>query len=338
MDNKRNTPPLYNSDTEKAEDIINNGEYYERMALALRHEEKPFLTEEQNKRLLLSFKTPKEKKAYKNARYIFIGALKYGRHLYTLKKLYQAEAEALAKLCTQWEGYDNQAKTIDLLVDVIQREYFSVNEYVTPMRIRIDGEVTDPLHSKENFEIILNSIFNVEGKDKEGKVRSLWEGVVFKAIQDGTEPDGKPTYRTFADIFGKGGLYEKIEEKRQSATDYLQYLKSGMEQYSDFLTSKAVREAIGLKVKDKINPYSILLPRSMEVIMKYPDYISFMDDNGTEKYFSFILKERRDKGEKITPEEERRAVIPDYNQVEPTDKYLAIEKDWLESYFSIFML
>lgn len=112
-------------------------------------------------------------------------------------------------------------------------------------------------------------------------------------------PDGS----TKVDIDGEGRLYSRMEEQSESTAQKLSAYKGYIEALSDFLYSSDT-------------PTWELIPASIDMLLEYPDSIEEQGQEAKGRYFRYRLHQRREKGEAITPEEEKWALYPDYNEVE----------------------
>ena len=98
-------------------------------------------------------------------------------------------------------------------------------------------------------------------------------------------------------------LWEEITQQAEVTADALSELKAFIEPLSDYIYSEGEP------------PLWAILPHRLEMWMDYPDAIEEQRQPDKAKYFRFILRKRRESGETITPEEERLAIYPDYNEV-----------------------
>lgn len=98
-------------------------------------------------------------------------------------------------------------------------------------------------------------------------------------------------------------LWEDITKQAEVTADALSELKAFIEPLSDYIYSEGEP------------PLWAILPHRLEMWMDYPDAIEEQRQPDKAKYFRFILRKRRESGETTTPEEERLAVYPDYNEV-----------------------
>lgn len=121
------------------------------------------------------------------------------------------------------------------------------------------------------------------------------------------------------DVDGDGGLYSKIREEAASTTEAL----------SDFKAyAVVVQEFLEKESKLQYMPISIQMSIENAEEERYTRYLV--------KNLSFFRSEinlRKSKGEKITKEEEKMAVIPDYYEVTPTKEVYKDCKEGLRSYF-----
>ena len=114
------------------------------------------------------------------------------------------------------------------------------------------------------------------------------------------------------DISGRGGLYSQIKQHAKSAKDDLRDFKAFTDVLGEFMNTSTLLYM----------PISIVM--NIENAAK-ESYARYLVKNTS--FFRSELNERRENGEDITPEEERRAVIPDFYEVTPTKEvYKACNK------------
>lgn len=287
--------PADESDPMNFNKIIDEGDALRRAILYLSNFDarttykRGILTEGQFHRLKESFTTKKEREILNEVGLFYDALINYTKYLIGLRKMWQTEAGNIALLCTKWEHYDREAEGWSI---ILQRLYEG-----SMIAKDTEGNPID-FHNPQ----IVETYF-----------RKLWQGdpkeVELRAVETAKDEQGRPLFKLVADVDIKGGLYSKIEEQRDEAQYILELLRSGIEPFSDFLLTD-----IPLLTGGTLFPYTTILPRNAEAMLDYPDAIAFMHDPQGDKYFSYRIRQRREKGETITPEEEHRAVIPDYNQ------------------------
>lgn len=160
----------------------------------------------------------------------------------------------------------------------------------------------------------------------------MWEGLMgyflhwkqkwptlLATVPDGHKPPfyGLPNWERYhgAQIFleadgrvtlDEGDFREEIRLQTERTAKALSVLKGYIEPLWNYITDEG-----------EPTLWSIL-PLALERLMEYPDYIPEQNDPEKERYFRFRLRQRRERGETITEEDEAMAIIPDYNE-QPTD-------------------
>lgn len=134
-------------------------------------------------------------------------------------------------------------------------------------------------------------------------------------------PDGT----TKVDIDGAGRLYERMKKQAEKTEQTLSIYKGFVEALS------------GLVYETEIPLWS-LLPTSLENTLEYPDAIPEQQHDEKAKYFRFRLKESKENGETITPEDEKWALYPDYNEVEMNDTAYSRAKSLIDKILSQWKL
>lgn len=268
---------------------------------------KGILTKGQNTRLKESFKTQEERNILQEIGRFYDSLINYTKYLIGLRKMWQTEAGNIALLCQKWEHYDREAEGWSAILKQLYKGSMTATND--------NGEPID-LHSAKAVEEFF---------------RKFWQGdpkeATLKAVQTSKDDEGRPLYRLEADVDIKGGLYSRIEEQQETAQGILDLFRSGSTIFRLSLSD------VPLQTGGEIFPYTALLPRNAEMILDHPDAISFMRDPQGEKYFAYRIRQRREAGETITPEEEHRAVIPDYNQATETPHGLDSAERHLRKYF-----
>lgn len=273
------------------------------------------LTDKQRIALRKTFKTSTEKKALQEALLFYKGCITYSKYLLNLRKIWQGEAAELAQLCTKWNAADNLAESWSKFLSAFYLGKMSAT-------IKEDNGDSAPLNLYSATEI-------------ESFVRPFWDNLSTeaecRAVPLAKDNKGNTIFKIVADVDGEGGLYSKIINQRYYAEQALIIFRSALEPFSNFMLTE-----LTLCSGDKILPYTALLPLATETMLDYPDATPYQTQKDMEKYFAFILKQRRERGETITPEDEKRAVIPDYNQVKETKHYTEVALNNLKLAFGDF--
>ena len=257
------------------------------------------LTEGQRVRLRETFKTEKQKAVLSEVGKIYDGLFEYSRfYLLTTRKMWEANAWELIALCQKWEEADRLAETLT------RTYYTQILPFVAKMEEEDTGESP---YSEEAFKKYVSEVWSIDRK----------QGITPRVEQSGTDEEGRSLFKIVADVDGKKGLYSRLIKKSEEAETTLSILRGAVEPFSNYLLTQ-----IPLKTGGTIFPYTTILPNMAESILDYPDSIPAMTEPQMEKYFAFRLRQRKEKGETITPEEEKRAVIPDYNQAEDVESFI----------------
>lgn len=298
--------------------IIEEGSVLQRVVLLARDKDlsqryaqagiTPLLSDTQRETLIQSFKTSKERSTLRAVVDLYNGCMTYGKYLIGLRKSWQVEAANLAILCKEWEDFDNQAATLTEIVEAMYKG-----------QVIIEG--IDP-HDPTDLLNYFSRFWKEQWAEGKGGAKLATE-------QTGTDEEGRPLFKFVADVDGEKGLYSRIQRQAADAEAYLQILKSNIEPFSDFAMG-----TIKLPSGVELCLYISILPSALESLLDYPDATQFMLEPDTKKYHAYSIRQRREAGETITPEEEKRAVIPDYNQVEEVEKYVELSKIHLQNAFS----
>ena len=297
--------------------IIEEGSVLQRVVLLARDKDlsqryaqigiTPLLSDTQRETLIKSFKTPKERNTLRDVVDLYNGCMTYGKYLIGLRKSWQVEAANLALLCKEWEDFDKQAKT---LTEILEAMYKG--------QVAIEG--VDP-HNPSDLLKFFSNLWQEQWAEGKG-------GAILRTEQTGTDEEGRPLFKFVADVDGENGLYSRIQRQATSAKEILQILKSNIEPFSNFAMG-----SIKLRSGVELCLYITILPSALESLLDYPDATQFMYEPDAGKYHAYKLRQRREAGETITPEEEKRAVIPDYNQTEEVEKYVELCKIHLQNAF-----
>lgn len=302
---------------EEYERIISEGKPLERAILYLRNFDmenvysRGILTAGQKARLRETFNEESNRQVVAEVGRFYDGIFNYTRfYLLTAQKLWQAEANLLIIYCQKWEEADRLAETLT------RTYYTQILPFVAKMEA--DGYTGESPYSEEAFKKYVSEVWSIDRK----------QGITPRVEQSGTDEEGRPLFKIVADVDGKKGLYSKILQTKESAENYLRLLRGAVEPFSDFMLSN-----IPLRTGGTLFPYTTILPHSTESMLDYPDGLISMREPALEKYFAYRLRQRREKGETITPEEEKRAVIPDYNQADDEEEYFFSARKNLYKYF-----
>lgn len=294
------------------ERIISKGKILERAILYLRNFDsenltgKGILTADQKSRLREKFHTERSEEVLAEVGELYDSIFNYTRYyLLTAQKLWQSKATILLTLCERWEAADQLAETVTKI-------------YYTRI-LPLTAHQGEGAYSEDAFKKYVSEVWCIDPK----------QGITPRVEQSGIDEEGRTLFKVVADVDGEEGLYSEMMEVKSSAEDFLRLLRGAVDPLSAFLMSE-----IPLQTGGTICPYTTILSSATKSILESPGKISFFEsDPKVEKYFAYNLRHRREAGETITPEEEKRAVIPDYNQAEETEEYINSAKKNLYRYF-----
>lgn len=287
-----------NSKRKSIEEIIESGTPEERAALIISDHDlkrtygiKGVLSEADKKRLQANLnKRPQEERNV----FLFY-AKEYDRlnrfypRLHNYIKAYQAEVGLLATLIAKWEAYDREAE----ICNKLYRSFIDKQPFKAP-----DGRTISPTEAEEFALCYRNNLLEVHSDWKEATL--LFD-------------EATNTFR--ADIDGECKLYEKIKKQAEDTRKSLSQLKTAIKVAEDYIFDE---------VAYFVEPAQ--MENSIEMVETECYARSY---GGPLRYFRSELNARKDKGETITPEDEKRAVIPDFYEVELNAKTLDFIKDYL---------
>lgn len=159
---------------------------------------------------------------------------------------------------------------------------------------------TDAYHSFKNNRMWL---FVTDPKEREKALSLFAESTERKPLEGAKLIFNKERGYFSVDVDRKGGLYSQIKAEAEETAESLR----------DFKAYAVVAEEF---IKNSTLKY---MPISIQMSIENAEqerYVRFLVSNL--RYFRSDLAQRREKGETITAEDERRAVIPDYYEVEPS--------------------
>ena len=163
----------------------------------------------------------------------------------------------------------------------------------------------------EDYTQLYNSIKNHVGSlADEAFTAAVLKNVVRDCIK-GAKFDGATLYFDEAitsfkvKVDGKGGLYSQIQEEAKMATEDMRIFKAYAVVIDKFIAEEAT-----------LSFFPISIQMSLENAEE-ERYTRYLVKNLS--YFRSELNRRKEEGETITPEEEQKAVIPDFYEVEPLE-------------------
>jgi hypothetical protein len=248
-------------------------------------EAKEELTENELNYIRASIKTKEDKELVRLCVNEYNTIFDFGTRLSFFFKRFQTSYAILAVLLNKWESYEYTAKQLTLLYSLMKNSFIDICEDGEG-GLQL-GEEIYPEETRENFI----------------------QDLLYSNVLDGaTLKFNKETENFYIDVEEKGGLYSKILEEAKSATKDL----------SDFKAYTTVAE-------DYINKSTLkFMPTNIQISIENAEeerYTRYLVKNL--RYFRSELNQRKARGESITPEDEKRAVIPDFYEVKPSKNVLA---------------
>ena len=161
----------------------------------------------------------------------------------------------------------------------------------------------DVCEDGETGDIVSEEIYTEETRE------NFIQDLLYSNVLDGTTLKfDKKTENFYIDVEEKGGLYSQIQEAAKDATKTL----------SDFKAYTTVAENYIKKSTLKFMPIPIQMSIENAEEERYTRYLV-----KNLRYFRSELNQRKERGETVTPGDEKRAVIPDFYEVKPSKNVLA---------------
>lgn len=275
--------------------------------------------EEVKSNLIASIKSKEDMETLKQCAKEFAALQKYGQLLSYFFKRFQTSFAILARLLNLWDSYEKVAANHTRIYHRLREA--DGNELRIPLkRSEMDAEVLNCLRSglREGY---VGNVLHCSGED------GLWEGaclrfneekqeffVDVKLIggrlrdEDLGEMEEKYKEQLRKESLQERSLYSQIQEEATTTTEALSDFKAYAVVVEDFL-------------KGELSKKSVLryMPISIQMSIENAEeerFTRYLVKNLS--FFRSEINQRRSKGEIITPEEEQRAVIPDFYEVEPT--------------------
>lgn len=272
------------------DEIISRGTLLQKIRLFISNvdlnsyfEAKEELTSEQRTKIITSIHTDEDIKLLDSCLKEYDTLSNFGRLLSYFFKRFQTSCAILAVLLNRWDAFQYTAKQLTTLYGLMK--YSFINSYENGETIILPEKIYSD-NTRKNF--IKDLLYS-----------NVLEGASLKF--------DKRTESFHIDIKEKGGLYSQILEEAKSATKDL----------SDF-------KAYAIVAEDYINKSTLkYMPISIQQSIENAEterYIRFLVKN--KSYFKSDLNQRIMNGEDITPEDKRKAFIPDYLEVKPSRNVL----------------
>lgn len=258
-------------------------------------EAKEQLTQEEERVIINSIHTKKERELTTLCIREYNTIFDFGKNLNFFFKRFQTSYAILAVLLNKWDSYEYTAKQLTLLYNLMKTSILTIWE----------AEENQQPTNIEDIELYPESTRN-----------NFINDLLCSNVLDGaTLRFNKQTEQFYIDVEEKGGLYSQILEEAKSVTKNL----------SDFKAYAVVAEDYIKKSTLKYMPIPIQMSIENAEEERYTRYLV-----KNLRYFRSELNQRKERGETATPEEERRAVIPDFYEVNPSKNVLADCKDFIK--------
>ena len=277
------------------EEILNNGTPLQKIRLLVSNidlngyfEAKEELTKEERMKIINSIKTNEDRKLLEVCIKEYDTISNFGRLLSFFFKRFQTSYAILAVLLNKWDSYEYTAQRLTKMYEVMKTLRFTVwdeDEEGNPKNLQ-DVEVYED-----------NTINNVAN-----------EILYSNLLSDAALKFDHKTKCFYIDTNIKGDLFSQILTEAKSATKDL----------SDFKAYTIVAENFIKKSTLKYMPISIQQSIENAEEERYARYLV-----KNLRYFRSELNQRKARGEDITPQENKMAIIPDFYEVKPSKNVLA---------------
>lgn len=277
------------------EDILKSGTLLQKIRLYISSidlsgyfEAKEELTEEELKQIRASIRTKEDKELVNLCVKEYNTIFEFGTRLSFFFKRFQTSYAVLAVLLNKWESYEYTAKQLTLLYETMRTSFLTIWE---------EDDTGKPTNT-ETIELYPDTTIN-----------NFIEDLIRTNVLDGaTLLFNDNTGKFYISVEEKGGLYSQIQEAAKDATKDL----------SDFKSYVIVAEEYIYKSTLKYMPIPIQMSIENAEEERYTRYLV-----KNLRYFRSELNQRKERGETVTPGEEKRAVIPDFYEVKPSKNVLA---------------
>lgn len=247
------------------------------------------LTKQEIAKIAASIRTKEDKEVVEICYKEYHALREYGKQLQYFFKRFQVSYSMLATLLNKWDSYERTAEQLTYLFNFNPNEE-NLSDIIDADKAPYEPPVVhkddvDRFYSPERIKAFLAE-----------KAKHLtFEGAELKVDKD------KLSF--VVDVYGKGGLYSQIKQEEKAAIETLADFKAFVLAVEKYLEASVLH----------------FMPISIQMSVENAEeerYTRYLVKNLS--YFRSELNIRKEQGETITPEEEAKAVIPDYYEVEPT--------------------
>lgn len=285
------------------EEILKSGTLLQKLRLYLSSidlsgyfEAKEQLTDEEIGIIRASIRTKNDKQLVQICVDEYNAIFDFGTRLSFFFKRFQTSYAILAVLLNKWESYEYTAKQLTILYNSMKASYITIweaDENQMPTKVEEVELYTES--TRHNF---INDL-------------------VYSNVLDGaTLLFNKEKENFYIDVEEKGGLYSRILEEAKSATKDLSDFKAYVKVAEDYIKKSTL----------KFMPIPIYLSVKNAEEERYTRYLV-----KNRRYFRSELNQRKARGEYVTTEDKKRAVIPDFYEVKPSKNVLADCKEIIKN-------
>ena len=297
------------------EEILKDGTLLEklRMYYANRDMEGYFnlggeLTKEDVAKIAASIRTEEDRKLLEECNSEYQILIEYGAKLSYSFKMFQTSLSALAVSVNKWDDYEKMAKQLTDVIKIAVSRNFDVIEKIDD---KLKGEAAKLVSS-----IISYTYYTAKLQDETTQTEEETEGTLFAKNMPTLLNRAKLYYeeeenKFKVDVDGEGKLYSKIKEEAKVAEEDLSIFKAYVVVILDFIQKSKLRYV----------PISIRMALNNAESESYARYL-VNPETTTHNYFKSELNCKKKDGAAITKDQEKRAVIPDYLEIEPDTRYL----------------
>lgn len=256
------------------------------------------LTREEINQVAEAVRGDRERVLWRKCNLEYSGLKQYGEKLSFYFKRFQATYATLAVLLNKWDGYEKTAKKLSDLFN-FNSEDMSLSDFIFDHR--------EPFLWQKDVDILYSPERVQKFLERTAKYITF-EGATLKV--------DKQSLSFMVDIHGEGGLYSQI-------------LHEAGETVEDFEDFKAFADVAEEFYRDSTLKY---LPLSIDLSIenaKQERYTRYLVKNLS--FFRSDLNERKARGEAVTPEDKKKALIPDYYEVRHTKDIYKSCKNYLKS-------
>lgn len=284
-----NGEPLLRSENKwkTKEEILEDGTLIEKLRLYFSSGDldgyfgtKGKLTKQEIAKIVASIKTPKDRQLVQLCSKEYNTLIEYGKQLHFYFKRFQTSFAMLATLLNKWDSYEQTAKQLTILYGIMKRTHFPI----TPQGEKNEErEMWAKLYLQNFLDLWINENIRLH----------IFDGAALNF--------NKANQWFYVDV--DCGIYRQIKEEAKETTEALADFKAFAVVIEEFIENSTLR----------------FMPIAIQMSIENAEeerYTRYLVKNLS--FFRSRLSERRENKETVTPEDEKKAVIPDYYEVAPS--------------------